>query len=59
MLTENKSNVSENVAASTQENIENENIQKETGKANVKEVEKNNQLTSDPKQTEKSKQLMR
>ena len=51
---ENKSNVSENVTASTQENIENENIQKETGKADVKEVEKNNQLTSDPNQTEKS-----
>ena len=54
-VTENKSNVSENVTASTQENIENENIQKEeTGKADVKEVEQNNQLTSDPKQTEKS-----
>ena len=53
-VTENKSNVSKNVAASTQENIENENIQKETGKADVKEVEQNIQLTSDPKQTEKS-----
>ena len=40
--------------ASTQENFENENIQKEAGKADVKEVEQNNQLTSDPKQTEKS-----
>ena len=36
------------------QNIENENVQKETGKADVKEVEQNNQLTSDPKQTEKS-----
>ena len=53
-VTENKSNVSKNVEASTQENIENENIQKEVGKADVKEVEQNNQLTSDPKQTEKS-----
>ena len=53
-VTENKSNVSENVAASTQESIENKNIQKEVGKADVKEVEQNNQLTSDPKQTEKS-----
>ena len=53
-VTENKSNVSKNVAASTQENIENENIQKEAGKADVKEVEQNNQLTSDPNQTEKS-----
>ena len=52
--TENKSNVSKNVAASTQENIKNENIQKEVGEADVKEVEQNNQLTSDPKQTEKS-----
>ena len=52
--TENNSNVSKNVAASTQENTENENIQKEVGKADVKEVEQNNQLTSDPKQTEKS-----
>ena len=53
-VTENKSNVSKDIAASTQENIENENVQKETGKADVKEVEQNNQLTSDPKQTEKS-----
>ena len=53
-VTENNSNVSKNVAASTQENTENENIQKEVGKADVKEVEQNNQLTSDPKQTEKS-----
>ena len=53
-VTQNKSNVSKNVAASTQENIENENIQKEVGKADVKEVEQNNQLTSDPKQKEKS-----
>ena len=51
---ENNLNVSKNVAASTQENTENENIQKEVGKADVKEVEQNNQLTSDPKQTEKS-----
>ena len=43
-----------NVEASSQENFENENIQKEVGKADVKEVEQNNQLTSDPKQTEKS-----
>ncbi len=53
---ENKSNVSENVTASTQENAENKNIQKEMGKANVKEEEKNNQLISDSNQTEKSKQ---
>ena len=53
-VTENKSNASENVAASTQESIENKNIHKEVGKADVKEVEQNNQLTSDPKQTEKS-----
>ena len=53
-VTENNSNVSKNVAASTQENTENENIQKEVEKADVKEVEQNNQLTSDPKQTEKS-----
>ena len=53
-VTENNSNVSKNVAASTQENTKNENIQKEVGKADVKEVEQNNQLTSDPKQTEKS-----
>ena len=53
-VTENKSNLSKNATASTQENIENENVQKETGKADVKEVEQNNQLTSDPKQTEKS-----
>ena len=53
-VTENKSNASKNVKASTQENIETENIQKEVGKADVKEVEQNNQLTSDPKQTEKS-----
>ena len=53
-VTENKSNVSKDIAASTQENIENENIQKESGKADVKEVEHNNQLTSDPKQAEKS-----
>jgi len=53
-VTENNLNVSKNVAASTQENTENENIQKEVGKADVKEVEQNNQLTSDPKQTEKS-----
>ena len=51
---ENKSNVSEKVAASTQENIENVNIQKEVGKADVKEVKQNNQTTPDPKQTEKS-----
>ena len=48
-VTEKKSNVSTNVETSTQENI-----QKEEGKADVKEVEQNNQLTSDPKQTEKS-----
>ena len=53
---ENKSNVSENVTASTQENAENKNIQKEMGKANVKEEEQNNQLISDSNQTEKSKQ---
>ena len=53
-VTENNLNVSKNVAASRQENTENENIQKEVGKADVKEVEQNNQLTSDPKQTEKS-----
>ena len=53
-VTENKSNASENVAASTQERIENKNIQKEVGKADVKEVEQNNQLTSDSKQTDKS-----
>ena len=53
-VTEIKSNVVKNVVASTQENIETENIQKEVGKADVKEVEQNNQLTSDPKQTEKS-----
>ena len=52
-VTENKSNVSKDIAASTQENIENENIQKEAGKADSKEVEQNNQLTSDPKETEK------
>ena len=50
---ENKSNVSENVTASTQENAENKNIQKGMGKANVKEGEKNNQLISDSNQTEK------
>ena len=53
-VTENKSNASENVAASTHEGIENKNIQKEVGKADVKEVEQNNQLTSDSKQTDKS-----
>ena len=53
-VTENKSNVSKNVEVSSQENFENENIQKEVGKADVKEVEQNNQLTSDQKQTEKS-----
>ena len=53
-VTENNSNVSKNVAASPQEYTENENIEKEVGKAEVKEVEQNNQLTSDPKQTEKS-----
>ena len=53
-VTENKSNPSKNVEVLTQENIENENIQKEVGKADEKEVEQNNQLTSDPKQTEKS-----
>ena len=53
-VTENKSNASKNVEASRQDNFENENIQKEVGKADVKEVEQNNQLTSDPKQTEKS-----
>ncbi len=53
-ITENKSNVAKKVEASTQENIANENIQKEVGKADVKDVEQNNQLTSDPKQTEKS-----
>ena len=53
-VTENKSDASKNVAASTQENIENENIQTEVGKADVKEVEQNDQLTPDPKQTEKS-----
>ena len=53
-VTENKSNASESVTSSTQENIENENIQKEVGKVDGKEVEQNNQLTSDPKQTEKS-----
>ncbi len=36
------------------ENVENENIQKGVGNADVKEVEQNNQLISDPKQTEKS-----
>ena len=36
------------------ENVENENIQKGAGNADVKEVEQNNQLISDPKQTEKS-----
>ena len=53
-ITENKSNVAKKVEASTKENIANENIQKEVGKADVKDVEQNNQLTSDPKQTEKS-----
>jgi len=48
-VTENKSNVTTNIETSTQENIQNE-----IGKADVKEVEQNNQLTSDPKQTEKS-----
>ena len=52
-VTENKSNVSINVEASTQANLENENIQKEVAKADVKEVEQNNELTSDPNQTEK------
>ena len=51
---ENKSDVSKNVAASTEEKSENKNIQKEVGEAGVKEVEQNNQLTSDSKQTEKS-----
>ena len=56
---ENKSNVTENITASTQENvknknIENENTQKEIVKADIKEVEKNNELTSNPKQTDKS-----
>ena len=50
---ENKSNISKNVATSTEENIENENIQKEVGKADLKEVEQNSQLTSDSKQTDK------
>ena len=53
-VTENKSDVSRNVAASTQANINNENAQKEEGKADVKEVEQNIQSTSDTKQTEKS-----
>ena len=58
-VSENKLNVAENITASTQENvknknIENENTQKEIVKADVKEVEKNNKLTSDPEQTEKS-----
>ena len=37
----NKSNVSKNVEASTQENIANENIQKEVGKADEKKVDQN------------------
>jgi len=53
-VAENKSDVSKNVAASTEEKSENKNIQKEVGEAGVKEVEQNNQLTSDSKQTEKS-----
>ena len=36
-ITENKLNVSENVATSTQENTKNENIQKEAEKVDVKE----------------------
>ena len=52
-ITENKLNVSENVATSTQENTKNENIQKEAEKVDVKEEGQNNQLSSDPKQTEK------
>ena len=51
--------MTENITASRQENvknknIENENTQKEIVKADVKEVEKNNELTSDPQQTDKS-----
>ena len=53
-VSENKSNVSQNVEASPQANIANENIQKEVAKADGKKVEKNNQSTSDPKQSEKS-----
>ena len=52
-ITENKLNVSENVTTSTQENTKNENIQKEAEKVDVKEEGQNNQLSSDPKQTEK------
>ena len=52
-ITENKLNVSENVATSTQENTKNENIQKEAENVDVKEEGQNNQLSSDPKQTEK------
>ena len=52
-VTENKSNASKNVEASRQDNFENENIQKEVGKADLKEVEQNSQLTSDSKQTDK------
>ena len=53
-VSENKSNVSQNVEASPQANIANENIQKEVAKADEKKVEQNNQSTSDPKQSEKS-----
>ena len=56
---ENKSNETENVTDSTQENVKNKNIenektQNETVKADIKEVEKNNELTSDPQKTDKS-----
>ena len=51
--------MAENITASTQENvknknIENENTQNETVKADIKEVEKNNELTSEPQKTDKS-----
>ena len=47
-----KANVSENVKAPTLENIENEKIRKNIQSDYVKEEERNNQLTSDTKQTE-------
>ena len=53
-VTENKSEASKNVTASTQTNINNENTQKDVGKSDVKEVELNIQSTSDTKQTDKS-----
>jgi len=51
---ESNTNVSENVTVATPENNENDKMQKNIQNNNLKEDETNNQLTSDPKQTESS-----